>query len=110
MTTVPNHGTGKQKSNREKTRSVMLALKIEGSHEPRKQGSLQKLEKKGKELISPLQSPEGIYPCLHLDVSSVRPISDFSPPDLYNNTSVWFCFKLLGLWQLVYINNRRLIQ
>ena len=46
--------------------------------------------RKGKEMESPLEPPEGIQPCQHLNFSSVRCISDFRPPEPYDNQLVLF--------------------
>ena len=53
----------------------LLALQVEGGHEPRIVVSLQKLEKVRKH--SHLATPEGMQPCQHLDFSPMTPISNF---------------------------------
>ena len=42
-------------------------------HKPRNVGSL---AGKSRKTDSPIELPEGMQPCQHLDFSSVRPISD----------------------------------
>ena len=57
----------------------MLAgwLWVGGSHEPRDADGLERLGKKPKTTDSPLELPEAIQPCQHLEFGLLRPMLDF---------------------------------
>lgn len=57
---------------------------------------------------SSLESPGGMKLCQYLDFGPMRPISDFSPPELQENKYVWF--KVTKSVVICYSNNRALIQ
>lgn len=46
--------------------------------------------RKDIEQVLPLESPEGTIPARHLEVTPLRLILDFCPPELYKDKCVFF--------------------
>lgn len=68
---------GQRNTTWERLNLLLLTLKKGGAgHDQRNADSLEKL-KKSKETDSPLESPEEVQPCQHLDFSPQKPTLDF---------------------------------
>lgn len=78
----------------ERRSTPLLALNLEGGHKTRHAGSFQKPEKTRKWIHPRALRRKQL--CQHLDFSSGRPISDFSPPELYDN-------KCVLLWAIRFV-------
>lgn len=60
---------------------------------------------KGKERISPLEPPGGARPCRHLELSPVRLLLDFLPPEM-QDLGLFQATKFVGIY---YCSDRKLI-
>lgn len=79
---------------------------LEGRCKPKNVGSLQKLDKQGMD--SPLEPPEGMQLCWHLDFSPLRPILELVL--LLHNSKRINLLCVVKLEIICYSSNRELIK